>query len=100
MAGQIYDIGGPDILTYREMMMRFAKILGLKRKMIVVPVLTPRLVGLLGESGDTDSGGSGFSAGGGFEVGDGVRGRADQGGYEFEPIGFDKAVSWRWSGRG
>ena len=26
--GEIFDIGGPDILTYREMMLRFAKILG------------------------------------------------------------------------
>ncbi len=42
-AGQVFDIGGPDILTYKEMMERFAAILGLRRWMIVVPVLTPRL---------------------------------------------------------
>ncbi len=42
-AGQIYDIGGPDVLTYKEMMIRFAKILGKKRWVVVVPVLTPRL---------------------------------------------------------
>jgi uncharacterized protein YbjT (DUF2867 family) len=42
-AGQVFDIGGPDVLTYKEMMERFAKILGLRRWMIVVPVLTPRL---------------------------------------------------------
>jgi hypothetical protein len=41
--GQVLDIGGPDILTYREMMLRFAAILGLKRWIIDVPVLTPRL---------------------------------------------------------
>ena len=41
--GEIFDIGGPDILTYREMMLRFAKILGLKRWIFDVPVLTPRL---------------------------------------------------------
>lgn len=38
-----FDIGGPDILTYKEMLMRFAKIRGLKRRIVIVPVMTPRL---------------------------------------------------------
>lgn len=38
-----YDIGGTDIITYKEMLLHFAKIRGLKRKIIVVPVMTPRL---------------------------------------------------------
>lgn len=38
-----FDIGGPDILTYKEMLMIFAESRGLKRKIITVPVLTPRL---------------------------------------------------------
>jgi len=38
-----FDIGGPDILTYREMLLRFAAVRNLKRKIIVVPVMTPRL---------------------------------------------------------
>lgn len=38
-----FDIGGPDILTYKEMLLRFAKIRGLKRFILVVPVMTPRL---------------------------------------------------------
>ena len=42
-AGGSFDIGGPDVLTYKEMMERFAAILGLRRKIFVVPVLTPRL---------------------------------------------------------
>ncbi len=42
-AGQAFDIGGPDVLTYREMMHRFAAILGTRRWIVVVPVLTPRL---------------------------------------------------------
>lgn len=42
-AGQVFDIGGPDVLTYREMMYRFAKVIGVRRRIIVVPVLTPRL---------------------------------------------------------
>ncbi|MFI1538093.1 SDR family oxidoreductase [Streptomyces anandii] len=39
-----FDIGGPDVLTYREMMCRYAEVAGLRRRLIVpVPVLTPRL---------------------------------------------------------
>jgi uncharacterized protein YbjT (DUF2867 family) len=41
--GRTIDIGGPEILTYREMMLRVARALGLKRWLIKVPVLTPRL---------------------------------------------------------
>jgi uncharacterized protein YbjT (DUF2867 family) len=40
---QSYDIGGPDILTYREMLLTFAKVRGLKRRVWVVPVMTPKL---------------------------------------------------------
>jgi len=42
-AGRIIDIGGPEVLTYRSMMLIVAKVLGLKRLLIQVPVLTPRL---------------------------------------------------------
>lgn len=39
-----FDIGGPDVLTYREMMRRYATVAGLRHRLIVpVPVLTPRL---------------------------------------------------------
>ena len=39
-----FDIGGPDVLTYREMMHRYAVVAGLPRRLILpVPVLTPRL---------------------------------------------------------
>lgn len=41
--GRSFDIGGPDILTYKEMMLRFAKVRGFKRYIINVPVLTPQL---------------------------------------------------------
>lgn len=40
---QSFDIGGPDILSYKEMLLRFAKIRGLKRKIIIVPIMTPKL---------------------------------------------------------
>ncbi|GEB49822.1 SDR family oxidoreductase [Streptomyces cacaoi] len=39
-----FDLGGPDVLTYRQMMRRYAAVAGLPRRVIVpVPVLTPRL---------------------------------------------------------
>ncbi|MFF7640298.1 DUF2867 domain-containing protein [Streptomyces canus] len=39
-----FDIGGPEVLTYRQMMLRYAAIAGLPRRIILpVPVLTPRL---------------------------------------------------------
>lgn len=38
-----FDIGGPDVLTYREMLLQFAGIRKLKRSIWVVPVMTPKL---------------------------------------------------------
>lgn len=38
-----YDIGGPDILSYKEMLLIFAKIRGLKRRIVIVPVMTPKI---------------------------------------------------------
>jgi uncharacterized protein YbjT (DUF2867 family) len=39
-----FDIGGPEVLTYRQMMQRYAAVAGLKHRAIVpVPVLSPQL---------------------------------------------------------
>ncbi|MFA7265498.1 MAG: SDR family oxidoreductase [Candidatus Nanopelagicales bacterium] len=39
-----FDIGGPDVITYSQMMQRYAAISGLRRRVIVpVPVLSPNL---------------------------------------------------------
>ncbi len=39
-----FDIGGPDVLTYQEMMQRYAAVAGLSKRVIVpVPLLTPGL---------------------------------------------------------
>ena len=38
-----FDIGGKDILTYSEMMMQFAEVRKLKRYIITVPVMTPKI---------------------------------------------------------
>ena len=43
----VVEIGGPERLTYKEMMRRYAKVAGLPKRVIVpVPVLTPRLSSL------------------------------------------------------
>ena len=45
--GRVLDIGGPEILSYRELMRTMTEALGLPRRLIVpVPVLTPRLSSL------------------------------------------------------
>jgi uncharacterized protein YbjT (DUF2867 family) len=42
-----FDIGGPEVFTYAEMMQRYAAVAGLRRRIIVtLPVLTPALAGL------------------------------------------------------
>lgn len=38
-----YDIFGPETMTYKEMLLKFAEIRGLKRRIITVPVMTPKL---------------------------------------------------------
>jgi uncharacterized protein YbjT (DUF2867 family) len=42
-SGRTFDIGGPEVLTYREMMERLARIEGRKLCIIPVPVLSPKL---------------------------------------------------------
>ncbi len=41
-----YDIGGSEVLTYREMLLAYARITGKRRLIVSVPVLTPRLSSL------------------------------------------------------
>lgn len=46
-AGKTLDIGGPDVMSYREIMQTMAEALGLPRRLILpVPILTPRLSSL------------------------------------------------------
>ncbi len=42
-AGRILEIGGADVLTYGDMMKQYAEVRGLRRWLVPVPVLTPRL---------------------------------------------------------
>ena len=43
----IFDIGGAEVLSYAEMMQKFAKLSGLRKRVIIrVPVLSPRLSSL------------------------------------------------------
>ena len=38
-----YDVFGPEVLTYKEMLLQFAAFRGLKRTIVTVPVMTPKL---------------------------------------------------------
>jgi uncharacterized protein YbjT (DUF2867 family) len=44
--GEAYDAGGPEVMTYREMIERIAKLLGRRPVILEVPVLTPALSAL------------------------------------------------------
>lgn len=44
--GEAFDIGGTEILTYNQMLSGFAQMRGLRRWIITVPVLTPKLSSL------------------------------------------------------
>jgi uncharacterized protein YbjT (DUF2867 family) len=44
--GESYDLGGPEVMTYRQMIERVAGIRGKRRVIIEVPVLTPFLSSL------------------------------------------------------
>jgi uncharacterized protein YbjT (DUF2867 family) len=41
--GQSFEIGGPDVMRYKDLLLNFAKIRGQKRMIFTVPVLTPKL---------------------------------------------------------
>lgn len=45
-ADGVYEIGGPDVVSYREIMLEYARQRGLRRWLIPVPLLTPRLSSL------------------------------------------------------
>lgn len=42
-AGETYEIGGPDVLSYQEMLQTTASLMGRRLHVVPVPVLTPRL---------------------------------------------------------
>ncbi len=42
-AGRVVQVGGADVLTYGEMMQGYARVRRLRRRLLPVPVLTPRL---------------------------------------------------------
>jgi uncharacterized protein YbjT (DUF2867 family) len=41
--GETFDVGGPEVLTYREMIERIARIRGRRTRIVEVPILSPRL---------------------------------------------------------
>ena len=44
--GSVFEIGGPEAMSYGDMMREYARLRRLRRLLISVPVLTPRLSGL------------------------------------------------------
>ena len=44
--GETFDAGGPDVMTYRQMIERIATIRGRRPRIVEVPVLSPRLSSL------------------------------------------------------
>src|SRR5690606_25453078 len=40
---QSFDVGGPDILSYKEMMQQYAEVRGLRQYILEVPVMSPKL---------------------------------------------------------
>jgi len=44
--GEAFDVGGPEVMTYRQMIERIAALLGRRPRIIEVPVLTPALSAL------------------------------------------------------
>lgn len=40
---QTFDIGGAEILPYKQMMLQYAEVRGLKRRIFVVPFISPRI---------------------------------------------------------
>ena len=42
-ASQAFDIGGPEVLSYKQMLLKFAGVRQLKRLIFTIPIMTPRL---------------------------------------------------------
>ena len=43
---RVFEIGGPEVVSYGDMMREYARLRGLRRLLLPVPVLTPHLSGL------------------------------------------------------
>ena len=42
-SSRVYEVGGADVISYKDMMLGYARLRGLKRTVFVVPLFTPRL---------------------------------------------------------
>ena len=47
---KVYDLGAPEVISYRELMQRLAAIMNLRRRFIPIPLLSPAFSRLLGKS--------------------------------------------------
>ncbi|WP_409466446.1 NAD(P)H-binding protein [Amycolatopsis sp. GA6-003] len=91
-AGATFDIGGPEVLTYRDMLQRVAVMEGRMLAIVPVPLLTPRLssywLSLVADI-DATTGRALIDSMGNEVV---VRDDAIRRIVEFEPMGYDDAV--------
>lgn len=90
--GRTFDIGGPEVLTYRDMLQRVAAIEGRLLVIVPVPMLTPRLSSYwlsLVTDIDATTGRALIDSMGNEVI---VRDDAIRRIVEFEPMGYDDAV--------
>lgn len=88
----IFEIGGPEVVSYGDMMRRFARIRGLRRLLLPVPVLTPHLSGLWLALVTPAQARVGRALVEGLKNSTVVRSTAAREAFRIEPMPFDAAV--------
>jgi uncharacterized protein YbjT (DUF2867 family) len=92
-AGQVFEVGGPDVLRYADMLRRAADVMGRRRVLLPVPLLSPQLSSLwLALVTDVDTGA-------GRSLVDSMTNEVVVSDHDirdlvpFEPMGYDEAVA-------
>ncbi|HZJ32698.1 MAG TPA: SDR family oxidoreductase [Vicinamibacterales bacterium] len=88
----IFEIGGPEVISYGDMIRRFARIRGLQRLLLPVPVLTPHLSGLWLALVTPAQARVGRALVEGLKSSTVVRSTAARETFRIEPMAFDGAV--------
>ena len=97
-AGRVLEIGGTDVLTYRQMMEQYAEVRKLRRWIINVPVLTPRLSSYWVDLVTPIPAGAGAAADRGAQVGgSGARRHGADGCFRSSPWATGAPWNWRSS---
>ena len=90
---QVFEIGGPEIVSYGDLMRRYARLRGLRRVLLPVPVLTPRLSGLWLALVTPAHARVGRALVEGLKNPSVVRSRAAQDAFPIEPMPLDAALA-------